>query len=220
MKLAILGGTFNPLHIGHCLLADTVKTDLGYDKILFIPTGIPPHKKMNTKVSSSDRFKMVDEFCKNTDSFIAEDFEITKEGLSYTYDTLNFILQKYKNILTEKPGLIMGQEVAAEFYKWHKVEEISKMADLILARRHPNNNGVDVSGFENKLFGNYTGEFVSDDFEKDFKWNHIMLENPILPVSSTEIRARIANGKSYKYLVPNEVFMYIKNNGLYLNEKF
>ncbi len=215
MKIAILGGTFNPLHIGHCLLADTVKTDLGYDKIIFVPTGKPPHKKITGSVSAEQRFLMLDEFCKTTDSFIAEDYEIKKEGLSFTYETILYLLRKYENVLTEKPGLIMGQEVAAEFYKWHKNEEIAELSTLILARRHPDNNSVDVKGFENENFRNYTGAFVSDDFEKDFKWPHIMLENPILPISSTEIRSRIAHHKSFEYLVPREIFLYIKRNGLY-----
>ena len=65
MRIAVLGGTFNPLHIGHCMLADSVLCDLNYDKVLFVPANIPPHKKMNDTVSAEDRFLMIDAFCKS-----------------------------------------------------------------------------------------------------------------------------------------------------------
>ena len=90
-------------------------------------------------------------------------------GTSYTYDTLLYIIKKYGDSLEGKPAFIMGQETAAQFHKWHKAEDIVRLADLITARRHPDNNGVDVSLFENKALRGYTNEFVGDDFEKDFK---------------------------------------------------
>lgn len=216
MKIAVLGGTFNPLHIGHCLLAESVVKELGYDKVIFVPSFIPPHKAENKSCSAEDRLNMVKAFCNSSDCFEAESCEIDRGGVSYTFDTLEYICRKYNGKLDEKPGLIMGQEVAAEFDKWYRAFDVAAMSRLILARRHADNNGIDVSGFQNASSGDYNGKFVSDDFEKDFRYDHVMLENPVLPVSSTEIRARIALGKSWQYLVPPEVFMYIKNNNLYL----
>lgn len=246
MKLALLGGSFNPLHIGHCMLAETVARELGYDRILFVPVYNPPHKEMNNAVSAEDRLKMVEAFCassvvredegfcqvenlssncgeiagtnctgKGSQIFFAEDCEIRRKGVSYTYDTIQYVIEKYGNELEGKPAFILGQESAAQFYKWHRAEEIAKLCDLIIARRHPDNNGVDVKAFENKSLGSYTIEFVGDDFEKDFKYPHIMLSNPILPVSSTEIRSRIAGKKAFRYLVPEAVFHYIIENKLY-----
>ena len=215
MRIAILGGSFNPIHLGHALLADTVKIDLGYDKIIFVPAGNPPHKKLNGSVSCEERFNMVKNFCDSTDCFCAEPFEIQKSGLSYTYDTVKFILEKYSSSLDGKPGLIMGEEVACEFHKWHKASQIASLTDLIIARRHPDNNGINIAEFKNQNIGGYEGGFSSFDFEKDFAFPFIMLENPLLPVSSTEIRARISQGKSFRYLVPPEVYLYIKQKGLY-----
>lgn len=220
MKVAILGGSFNPLHIGHCMLAETVVRELHYDKVLFVPLFIAPHKEMNALVSAEERFAMVDAFCKSAGVdgrcyFEAEACEIERMGTSYTYDTLLYIIKKYGDSLEGKPAFIMGQETAAQFHKWHKTEDIARLADLITARRHPDNNGVDVSLFENKALRGYTNEFVGDDFEKDFKYPHIMLENPVLPVSSTEIRSRMANGKAFRYLVPEVVFQYIISHNLY-----
>lgn len=218
MKIALLGGSFNPLHIGHCMLAETVIQELKYDKVLFVPVNVPPHKQLNDKVSAEDRFKMIECFCKSSaekgkDYFIAEDCELKRGGVSYTYDTLCYVKEKYQ--VTGKPAFIMGQETAAQFYKWHKAEQIAQMADLILARRHPDNNGIDTKAFENSPTGNYTNDFVDDDFEKNFKYEHIMLENPVLPISSTEIRSRIASGKGWRYLVPEAVFQYIIDHNLY-----
>ncbi len=220
MKIALLGGSFNPLHIGHCMLAETVARELGYDRVLFVPVYNPPHKEMNNAVLPEERFEMVNRFCSSScldgkQVFFAEDCEIKRKGISYTFDTINYIIQKYATEIEGKPAFILGQESAAQFYKWHRASEIASLADLVIARRHPDNNGVDVKAFENKPSGNYTIEFVGDDFEKDFKYPHIMLSNPVLPVSSTEIRSRIAGGKAFRYLVPEAVFHYIIEKGLY-----
>ena len=156
MKIALLGGTFNPLHIGHCMLADTVITELGYDKVLFVPTFIPPHKQLNTKVTPEQRLSMLRKFCDSAvidgkRIFEAEDCEIKRGGVSYTYDTLKYVCDNYE--LDQKPAFIMGQEVAAQFDKWYQSEKIVEIADLIIAKRHPDNNGIDVKGLQILLLG-------------------------------------------------------------------
>ena len=105
MKIALLGGSFNPLHIGHCMLAETVIQELKYDKVLFVPVNVPPHKQLNDKVSAEDRFKMIECFCKSSaekgkDYFIAEDCELKRGGISYTYDTLDYINENYDEART------------------------------------------------------------------------------------------------------------------------
>lgn len=215
MKIAILGGSFNPIHIGHCMLAESVIKDLGYDKVLFVPTNLPPHKMLNNAPSAQERFNMVKAFCDTNSRFDAESCEIDRGGVSYTFDTLQFVLKKYASCLTGKIGLIMGQEVAAEFDKWHNCEEIIKISDLIIAKRYQSNNFIDTKMFENGKRSSYTGEFVDDSVFDNFPYDYTLLENPVLPISSTEIRARIALGKSWQYLVPGEVFRYINLNNLY-----
>ncbi|MBQ5997845.1 MAG: nicotinate (nicotinamide) nucleotide adenylyltransferase [Treponema sp.] len=218
MKIALLGGTFNPLHIGHCMLADTVVRELGYDKVLFVPTYIPPHKMLNTNVTPEERLNMIKVFCDSAaDSgnriFEPEDCEIQRGGVSYTYDTLKYICEHYK--LDKKPAFIMGQEVAAQFNKWRSPEKIAELADLIIARRHPDNNGVSVKGFENIPSGDYAEDYKDQSLLDNFPYKYTLLENPIFPVSSTEIRSRIAVGKSFRYLVPESIFRYICENKLY-----
>ena len=218
MKIALLGGTFNPLHIGHCMLADTVVRELGFDKVLFVPTYIPPHKVLNSPVSPEQRLNMVRAFCDSAAIdgkryFEAEPCEIERGGVSYTIDTLRYVIDSYK--LDERPAFIMGEEVAAQFDKWNNSEGVASLADLIIARRHPDNNGVDVSGFSNTPSGAYLEDYKDESLLENFPYKYTMLQNPIFPVSSTEIRSRIANGKSFRYLVPESVFNYICENNLY-----
>ncbi len=215
-----MGGSFNPLHIGHCMLADTVAQELGYDRVLFVPAFIPPHKEMRGAVPAADRLAMIERFCADSRDgggprFFAEDCEIRRGGVSYTLDTLQYILGAYASELDGKPGLVMGQEVAAQFGKWHCAAEVAAAADLILARRHPDANRIAVAGFENRPAEGYADDFADGGLGCGFAWPHRMLENPVLPVSSTEIRARIAQGKSWRYLVPDAVFRYIRERHFY-----
>ncbi len=215
MKVALLGGSFNPLHIGHCALADCAATELGYDKILFVPVFLPPHKTMRDAPSAADRLAMIREFCRGDSRFEAEPYEVERGGISYTCDTLRYVAEKYRGSLDGRPALIMGQDTAAEFDKWQRAAEIAREADLIIARRFPGSNGIDTAAFQNVPTGNYTGVFDPSSFERDFRHDYIPLKNPPFPVSSTEIRARIADGLGWRYLVPSAVFQYIREHRLY-----
>lgn len=221
MKIAVLGGSFNPVHIGHAMLADVVLNERGFDKILFVPTFIPPHKQMNSSVLPEQRLEMVRAFCRSSafggkQKFFAEDCEISRGGTSYTVDTLSYLSEKYKNELAgEKLSFIMGQEVAAQFYKWKNPERIAELADILIAARKPDSSGVETKNHQNKPFGNYSADYEDESYLENFPYRHSFVENPVFPVSSTEIRARIAAGKSWRYLVPEAVFQYIISNNLY-----
>lgn len=215
MKIAILGGSFNPLHIAHCMLAETVVKELHYDKVLFIPLAFPPHKIIKNDVSPEVRLEMVEKFCESEDAFEVDDFEVKKGGTSYTYDTVLYVLKKYDGVLEGKPGLILGQESALQFYKWHKADEIAKMCDLIVARRVMFDNFVDTAEYANTPTGEYEKDFTNCEFDKNFHFPYMMLENPVLPISSTEIRSRISNEKAFRYLVPETVYRYIEEHKLY-----
>lgn len=220
MKIAVLGGAFNPLHIGHCMLAESVVKDLGYKRVLFVPTNIPPHKKMASDVSGKVRLEMVQRFCDESSvhgakAFFCEACEIDRAGISYTYDTICYLSEKYKEILSGKIGLVLGEESAAQFFRWHEAEKIASLVDFLVARRHPDGNGIDVDSFENETVNDYQRDFQVRDFKETFRYSHTMLENPVLPVSSTEIRSRIARAKAFRYLVPESVFQYIMEHKLY-----
>ena len=217
MKLAILGGSFNPLHISHAMLAETAVTQLGYDKVLFIPTFVPPHKELSGGITAKQRLAMVKLFCESEGRgrFELETCEIDRGGVSYTYDTLCYLLEKYKGQLEGKPALLMGEEIAAQFSKWKNAEAVAQMADLIISPRYPDYYSSTHRSAVNKASGHYSGDFeVSFDVQK-FGFPCRVLEEPMLPISSTEIRERAATGKSFRYLVPPAVFDYIIENKLY-----
>lgn len=225
MKIALLGGSFNPLHIGHAMLADTLVTEFGFEKILFVPTYIPPHKIMNTKVTAEERLEMVENFCRKSihngnQLFFCEDCEIKRKGTSYTVDTLEYITEKYKvELAGNKPAFVMGEEVASQFYKWKNPERVAELADLYIAFRKPEANGVDLKSNKNQPFGNYSEDYSDESYLKFFPYAYTLVNNPVFPVSSTEIRARVACGKAWRYLVPEAVFQYIDTHNLYGNEK-
>ena len=202
------------------MLADTVIKQLGFDKVLFVPAYMPPHKIMSLKISAQHRLNMIKEFCaaEGNGFFEAEPCEIERGGISYTSDTLEFLTQKYKNQLDGKLAFIMGDEVAAEFNKWHKPEQIAQLADFIITHRYEDVVTGNKS-FMNKPAANYKGDFKEKFTAEKFGHPLIELTEPVLPVSSTDIRNRIAEGKSFRYLLPASVYEYIVKNNLYKNQE-
>lgn len=190
MRIAILGGTFNPLHIGHLALADDVRTRLGYDRILLIPANIPPHKELAGGAGAADRLEMLRRAASDTEWLGVEDCEIVRGGVSYTIDTVTYLEEKYALELEGKIGLVIGQDLVPGFSTWKNAAVIAERTDIILALR-PGSTGV------------------------QFDVPHIPLENPLLTVSSSDIRARISSGKSWRYLVPDPVYRYIVEHNLY-----
>ncbi|MCQ2574237.1 MAG: nicotinate (nicotinamide) nucleotide adenylyltransferase [Treponema sp.] len=218
MKIAVLGGTFNPLHNGHVMIAESACEKLGYDKVLFVPSFMPPHKIMAAGMTAKDRLEMVQGFCEaeGNGRFFCESCEMERGGISYTCDTLEFILKKYKNELTGKLGFILGEESAAEFSKWKNPDRITEMADLVIAvRKQGEKRQSGDENVANTPLGNFTGDF-SECFNKEkFGYPFIELQNPVLTISSSEIRELIAEEKLWEKYVPKSISDYIKERGLY-----
>ncbi len=217
MKIAVLGGSFNPIHIGHLTLADEVCVSLGYDKVLFVPTFIPPHKKMSGEVEASRRAQMVKLACSLDERFELETCEIDRGGVSYTFDTITHLEEKYKDVLTDRIGLIMGRDLFSGFHLWQHADLIAEKCTLILAERPYQKED---SAFSNSAVGGYAE--YEDSLKKSFDIssdslfkNAVALENEPLTVSSTNIRMRVAKKMGFQYLVPPGVFKYIVSEKLY-----
>jgi len=209
VKIAVLGGSFNPPHVAHLILADAVCKELGYDKILFIPTFLPPHKEMSGAASAKDRLAMVKKLVKHDKRFLAESCEIDRKGLSYTWDTICYLEKKYAGRLTGKIGLIMGDDLAADYGKWNHAAEMAEKCQLILASRPEEKED---EKFCNKPVGAYA-EKTPETHISHFP--HVKVANPQIILSSTDIRSRIGKGLSWRYLVSDDVFYYIVKRKLY-----
>lgn len=202
-RLGIMGGTFDPIHYGHLVAAETARTEFDLDNVLFIPTGMPPHKDYRPVTAADRRYEMVKLSIKDNSFFKVSRLEIKRDGPTYTIDTLRTI----KKIFPEQElFFITGSDVLEEILSWREPYEIIRLARIIGASRP----GYDAGASLKRIF----------DLYPEVKDRITELEIPALAISSTDIRNRIKNNRSIRYLLPEEVRIYIKNNQLYAkNEK-
>ncbi|MCX7694391.1 MAG: nicotinate-nucleotide adenylyltransferase [Caloramator sp.] len=197
ISVGIMGGTFNPIHNGHLIIANEVLNQLNIDKIFFIPVGIPPHKNLDEVVSADDRFKMVELAVKKNNKFEALDIEIKRPGFTYTIDTLKTLNEIYKNY---KFYFIIGFDTLKELHTWKQIEEIYKYCSFVVVNRNSDKkNIVDLIKHYNNLYGLQI-EYVNI---------------PNIEISSSSIRDKIKNNRSIKYYVPDAVEEYIIAKNLY-----
>ncbi|QEN06207.1 nicotinate (nicotinamide) nucleotide adenylyltransferase [Thiospirochaeta perfilievii] len=187
MKIAILGGTFNPPHFGHLFFANEVRQKFGFDKIIFVPTYISPHKQYSILSSSKDRLEMLKLATKDIPWALVSDCDIKRGVITRTVDTIDDINKLYN--LTDKPSFIIGDDLAPTFHLWKNPKELVEKANIIIGVR------------ENLSF--------------DFKYSHSLIKNRVFPLSSSEIRERVSSGLDIDFLLPKEVIEYIRENGLY-----
>ena len=192
MKIAILGGTFDPPHLGHLILADTVIRELNYDKVLFIPSKIPPHKNISGEVSNEDRLNMLKLSIEDDKRFSFDDYELKSEGISYTIKTLNYLYENYD--IDGKIALVIGADLIKDFHKWKEPEKISELANIVAVNREESDN-LDKENIE--------------------KYNIKIIIAPRIDISSTLIRERIKKNKAFRYFLNDKVYNYIISNKLY-----
>lgn len=187
MKTALYGGSFNPIHFGHLLSAKTVIEFFNYDKIVFIPASTPVHKDNSDYVSNLHRENMIKLAIENEKQFQYSDCELKRGGLSYTIDTVRYYYENYN--ITDKIGVIIGDDLIEGLDKWKEIETLQSIADIICLQR--------------------------DDIKKTSKFKINFIKNRIFEISSKEIRDLLNNNKSINYLLPERVIDYINQNKLY-----
>ena len=197
-KIGIMGGTFNPIHIGHLFMAQWAKDYAGLDAVIFIPTGISYMKAGLNVLEGSERLKMVQLAVEQCKDFYTSDIEINRSGNTYTYETLEELTKLYPNA---KLHFIMGADSLYNFERWVHPDLILKNAALIAAAR----NGSATETLEKKRV----------ELMKRFGGEIMLMNFPTIDVSSTMIRERIKEGKSIRYLTPEKVCAYIEDNRLY-----
>jgi nicotinate-nucleotide adenylyltransferase len=188
MKIGILGGTFNPIHIGHLILADEVREKLQLDKVIFVPTNTPPHKGNSDVADPLARLRMVKYAIKGNNYFGASDLEIKRKGPSYTIDTV-------KAFKKEFPGdefyFIAGSDLLKYLDEWKDFPELLKLVKFVVATR---------PGYPLEKIPSYVQR----------------VSIRAVDVSAFEIRQCIKEAKSFRYLVPDAVYDYIIMKKLYL----
>ncbi|WP_345239795.1 nicotinate-nucleotide adenylyltransferase [Pontibacillus salipaludis] len=184
-KIGLLGGTFDPPHMGHLLIAEEVYQELGLDEVWFIPSNDPPHKTAtNTKVN--DRLEMTQLAIDSNPHFKINTIEIERSGTSYTFDTVKTLIDEFEDI---QFYFIMGGDMVEYLPKWNRIDELVEMITFV---------GVKRKGHE--LSSPYPIQTI---------------DIPVFEVSSTFIRERMMQGRSARYLLPQSVESYIKERGLY-----
>lgn len=194
MRLGLFGGTFDPPHLGHLAAAEACREAAALDLVLWIPAAVNPHKQERERAPDDVRLAMVEAAIEGNDGFAPSDVEIAREGVSYTVDTLRALARQHPEA---DLAWIVGGDSLASFATWREPREILRLAELIAYPR-PGSDLSDVPGWVME--------------------RTTLIDAPRLDVSSTEIRARIAAGRTVRYLVPERVRSIIAEHGLYRTE--
>ena len=196
MRVGILGGAFNPPHIGHLVCAQEALLQLELDKVVFVPVGQAPHRQIEEDPGAEARLELVELAIADDDRFESSRIELDREGPSYTSDTLR---ETRRNAPEDEHFLILGGDQAAGLPGWHEPEEVLSLVTVAVVERVSwtrNAIGIKIAGLKGSERVRY-------------------LDMPLIQVSSSSIRSRVASGRPIRYLVPDRVASYVLGKGLY-----
>ena len=197
-RIGILGGTFNPIHLGHLLIAQDALEQMALDRVKFIPSATPPHKTAETLVNARARLQMIRLAIRGNDRFEADDIEIRRGGKSYSVDTLTELRRRDPKA---DFYFIIGADSLRELHLWREAQRVVRLCTFVTVPR---------PGFEAKPVVDRRLDAAS---RKRLR-QHVLRGHPC-GIASREIRSRVASGRSIRYLVPDAVTEYIRRHGLY-----
>ncbi len=202
-KTGIFGGTFNPIHNGHLIIAESVREQFGLGRVMFMPSGQPPHKRDPEVVDPERRFEMVKLAVGSNPCFEASRMEIDRAGFTYTVNTLQQLRAEYGS----ETGLyfIIGADIVPELVTWKDFRRVFELCEFIAVLR---------PGFDREAFNREIGRIVEN-------YGAVIhtVDTRLIDISSTEIREKCSAGESIRYLVPDGVREYICKEGLYITTK-
>jgi nicotinate-nucleotide adenylyltransferase len=196
MRVGILGGTFNPPHLGHLVAAQEAYRELELDQVLLIPAATPPHKPVEDEPGARHRLELCRRAVSDDERFSVSDIELQREGPSYTVDTLE-ILRSHAS--SNDLFLILGGDIAAGLPRWHEPERVLELATVAIAERR---------GTAREVVEEALGELKGGERARFFQM-------PRIGISSTMVRRRVRCGQPIRYFVPDDVKHYIETHGLY-----
>lgn len=198
-RIGISGGTFDPVHHGHLIAAETIREEFQLDEIIFIPVGLTPHKNISRVTDAEHRYNMTRLAVETNPYFRVSRMEIDRQGYTYTVDTLSQLKQEYG--WDVQLFFIVGADVIRDLLTWRQYEKVFQMCEFIATLR---------PGFEEKDFIHEI-----DNLKNRYGARIHIAKMPLIDISSTTIRSKVGNNKSIKYLVPEKVEQYIMEHGLY-----
>ena len=201
MRVGLYGGTFDPVHCGHLIIARAVQEQALLERIIFLPSASPPHKQGAGLLACEHRAEMVRLAIADEPELSFSDFDLTREGPSYTVDTV----LHFRKTLGDDVALhwIIGADSLAELMTWHRVSELVDACRIVTAGR---------VGWDRESWSALRAELNEVQVQR---LEADVLDTPVIQISSTEIRDRIRRGLSVRFLVPDAVLGYIDAHGLY-----
>ena len=196
MKLGVLGGTFNPPHIGHLVCAQEAHDQLGLDRVVLMPAGVPPHKQVESDPGAEARYALCEAAVVGDERFVVSRMELDRAGRSFTVDTLKSL---HDHSPQDDITFIAGGDMARSLPSWHEPEALLSLATLAVAERAADKRDA-ISAAIAPLAGSERVRFF---------------DMPRIDVSSSLVRERVASGRPIRYLVPDAVAAAIAQNGWY-----
>jgi nicotinate-nucleotide adenylyltransferase len=213
-RVAVLGGSFNPIHYGHLLLADDVLERLGLDRVLFVPAAAPPHKPAAQLAPAPDRLEMVRLAIEGHPRFAVSDLELRRPGLSYTVDTLQALAAGGDAL-----WLVIGSETFLDLLSWREPRRVASLARLVVIPRAGSAFDPESAAAQKVLREiGVEGGFVHADAGGPPARGVAIVHAASLPLSASELRQRVREGRSLAFRMPPAVIEYVRTRGLYRAE--
>ena len=202
MRIGVFGGSFDPVHLGHLILAENCRQQANLDQVLFIPCAMSPHKRDGAHGTDRQRLEMLDLAIGGHRDLVRSDMEIKRGGVSYTIDTLRELEESQPD---NEWFFLMGADSLESFSSWKEPDEILKLAKPIVVGRP--GSEIDLGSLEKNS---------SADYVKSLR--ELVVESPLIEISSSNIRQRVAESKSIRFLVPRSIEQYIVTQKMYVAE--
>ena len=210
-RVAVLGGSFNPIHYGHLLLAEDVLDQLALDRVLFVPAGSPPHKPAALLAPAADRFEMVRRAIADHPRFDVSDVELRRTGPSFTVDTLTALAAGGDQLY-----YIVGSETFLDLLTWREPRKVAALARLVVIPRAGSVFDTQGAAAQKVLHEiGVEGGFVHAGGAPPPARGVLIVHATSLPLSASDLRRRVREGRSLVYRVPPAVIDYVETHGLY-----
>jgi nicotinate-nucleotide adenylyltransferase len=211
--VGIFGGTFDPVHVGHLRAAEDVRDALGLAEIRFVPAAAPPHKDARAVTAPAARLHMLELATAGVPGFRVWPIELERSGPSYSIDTIRTLRDEMGP--GARVAFVLGRDAFAEFHTWKEYPAIFSLCDVVVITRPPQRDMLSMADIPVAARGAFCYDAGSGSFHHESGHRVIPLSVVPLDISATDIRSRLASGRSIRFLVPTAVQAYLESSGLY-----